>query len=346
MRRWGPVPLSVMIAVAWRVVSAEVAPTAASWAMAGRAAAAAEAPAAAAEAAGMGRAASSGGILGGDGSPGDGQGGCVAPDMLIVLDHTDSMSDEPTGKKPPNTMAGHMLSKWYLATQAIKAVVAPPGDTKIDFGLELFPLDPKTMTDAGGTGSCMTLSQLLAGWPRPTRTARQPRCLSRRRRHRDRHHQPARSRDAAPLRVHAHRAGPRHRAGRARGRQSTACRSTYCSSPTAARRARATLWASRSSWRPRASRRSSSASAASRRSRRRQRPAARRHGVRRRDVSRLPRRVHQGRQRLHRDQHERRAPLLLRRGRRLAAERAAGHHQERVLRVRPVAGARSRRRET
>ncbi len=100
----------------------------------------------------------------GDGSGGDGQGGsCNAPDMLIVLDHTDSMSDQPTGKKPPNTMAGQMLSKWYLATQAIQAVVAPPADQKVDFGLELFPLDPETVDAGPGMGKCSTLSQLLSG---------------------------------------------------------------------------------------------------------------------------------------------------------------------------------------
>jgi hypothetical protein len=100
----------------------------------------------------------------GDGSPTDGQGaGCNAPDMLIVLDHTDSMSDEPTGKKPPDTMAGQMLSKWYLATQAIKAVVAPPLDQKVSYGLEMFPLDPATVDAGAGMGTCSTLSQLLNG---------------------------------------------------------------------------------------------------------------------------------------------------------------------------------------
>jgi hypothetical protein len=101
----------------------------------------------------------------GDGSSGqDGQGGsCDAPDMLIVLDHTDSMSDEPTGKKPPNTVAGQMLSKFYLATQAIKAVVAPPLDQKVSYGLELFPLDPQTVDAGAGMGTCSTLSQLLSG---------------------------------------------------------------------------------------------------------------------------------------------------------------------------------------
>jgi len=100
----------------------------------------------------------------GDGSPTDGQGGgCNAPDMLIVLDHTDSMSDKPGGGKPPNTMAGQMLSKWYLATQAIKAVVAPPQDQKVSFGLEMFPLDPQTVDAGAGMGTCSTLSQLLSG---------------------------------------------------------------------------------------------------------------------------------------------------------------------------------------
>jgi von Willebrand factor type A domain len=100
----------------------------------------------------------------GDGSPTDGQGGgCNAPDMLIVLDHTDSMSAKPSGGKPPNTMAGQMLSKWYLATQAIKAVVAPPQDQKVSFGLEMFPLDPQTVDAGAGMGTCSTLSQLLNG---------------------------------------------------------------------------------------------------------------------------------------------------------------------------------------
>ncbi|HEY8040071.1 MAG TPA: hypothetical protein VIF15_09775 [Polyangiaceae bacterium] len=108
----------------------------------------------------------------GDGAVSD-AGNCIAPDMLIVLDHTDSMSAEPSGKRPPNTLAGHALSKWVLATQAIKAVVAPPADQKVAFGLELFPLDPKVVTDAGGTGQCVTLTQLLGGTP-ATNTSCQP----------------------------------------------------------------------------------------------------------------------------------------------------------------------------
>jgi hypothetical protein len=99
----------------------------------------------------------------GDGSVGDGGGSCTAPDMLIVLDHTDSMADKPNGTAPANTMAGHMNSKWYLATQAVKAVVMPPLDQKVAYGLEPFPLDPAIITDAGGTGKCETLTALLGG---------------------------------------------------------------------------------------------------------------------------------------------------------------------------------------
>jgi hypothetical protein len=106
----------------------------------------------------------------GDGAGDDGS-SCIAPDMLVVLDHTDSMSDEPHGTQPPNTAAGQKLTKWWLATDAVKAIVAPPLDTKVAYGLELFPLDPQTV-DAGGTG-CKTLSQLLSGTA-STNTSCQP----------------------------------------------------------------------------------------------------------------------------------------------------------------------------
>ena len=106
-------------------------------------------------------ASSSGGSFG-DGSAGEG-GSCTPPQVLIVLDHTDSMSDTPGGTKPANTDAGHAQTKWELACNAIKALVAPPADTKLAFGLELFPLDPATVTDAGGTGKCQTLTALIGG---------------------------------------------------------------------------------------------------------------------------------------------------------------------------------------
>jgi hypothetical protein len=105
---------------------------------------------------------SDGAMTFGDGSVGDGGSSCTAPDMLVVLDHTDSMSDEPNGNAPANTAAGQKLTKWWLATDAVKAAVAPPLDQKVAYGLELFPLDPATV-DAGGGGKCETLSQLLAG---------------------------------------------------------------------------------------------------------------------------------------------------------------------------------------
>jgi hypothetical protein len=90
-------------------------------------------------------------------------GGCDAPDMLIVLDHTLSMAAEPSGTRPANTPAGHMLSKWYLATKAIAGVTAPPEDQTVRFGLEVFPLNPHDEPDAGGTGACVTLEQELGG---------------------------------------------------------------------------------------------------------------------------------------------------------------------------------------
>lgn len=112
---------------------------------------------------GSGGSGGEGGLFGGDGAAGDGGGSCTPPDMLIVLDHTDSMSDTPNGTAPANTPAGHKQTKWYLATQAIAAVVAPPQDQKIAFGLEPFPLDPAVITDAGAKGKCETLATLLGG---------------------------------------------------------------------------------------------------------------------------------------------------------------------------------------
>jgi hypothetical protein len=88
---------------------------------------------------------------------------CEPPDMLVVLDHTDSMMNTPTGGTPANTPAGHAKTKWVIACDAVRGLVAPPADTHSRFGLELFPLDPKVITDAGSTGSCMTLTQMLGG---------------------------------------------------------------------------------------------------------------------------------------------------------------------------------------
>jgi hypothetical protein len=83
--------------------------------------------------------------------------------MLVVLDHTDSMSATPNGGKPNDTDAGLATTKWVLACGAVTAVTAPPADQGLRFGLELFPLDPDVITDAGATGHCQTLDDLVSG---------------------------------------------------------------------------------------------------------------------------------------------------------------------------------------
>ncbi len=96
------------------------------------------------------------GVGGSFGQGGAGGGSnCVPPDMLIVLDRTMSMHRRPDGTVPPDTAAGHMESKWYLAITAVETLAATL-DKKIRFGLELFPLDP-------GQNKCVTLSQRISG---------------------------------------------------------------------------------------------------------------------------------------------------------------------------------------
>lgn len=105
-------------------------------------------------------------ILGFGDSPSDGLsdgGSCDPPDILLVLDHTDSMSQTPGGTNPPLTDAGLATSKWVLACDAVDTLVTPPEDQGVRFGLELFPLDPAVITDAGGKGQCQTLSALVGG---------------------------------------------------------------------------------------------------------------------------------------------------------------------------------------
>lgn len=81
--------------------------------------------------------------------PGDGV-ECDAPDMLVVLDRTQSMHRRPDGTTP----ATHAESRWYIAIQAIEAVTVEFQAT-IRFGLELFPRDP-------GAG-CVTLAERIGG---------------------------------------------------------------------------------------------------------------------------------------------------------------------------------------
>ena len=100
--------------------------------------------------------------LGDSGAPPDAS-TCSPPDLLVVLDRTDSMKKEPSGATPTNNPTGHALTKWALACDAVKAASAPPADEGIRFGLELFPLDPQVVTDAGGAGHCETLTALLGG---------------------------------------------------------------------------------------------------------------------------------------------------------------------------------------
>jgi len=91
----------------------------------------------------------------GDGDPGTDAAECQAPDVMIVLDRTQSMFQTPNGTAPADTIAGHMTSKWYIATTAVEAVTAQL-DTTVRFGLELFPRDP-------ANGTCVTLSQRING---------------------------------------------------------------------------------------------------------------------------------------------------------------------------------------
>lgn len=85
---------------------------------------------------------------------------CEPPDLLVVLDRTDSMSATPNGGKPDDTPAGRATTKWALALGALDVLVAAPRDATIRFGLELFPQNPEA---DGGAGECQTLSSLLEG---------------------------------------------------------------------------------------------------------------------------------------------------------------------------------------
>ncbi|MGH7281269.1 MAG: VWA domain-containing protein [Polyangiaceae bacterium] len=107
-----------------------------------------------------------GGQLSSDGS--SDAAGCTAPDLLVVLDRTLSMSKTPNGMKPDNTPAGRATSKWALAVDALDTLVAPPRDSTIRFGLELFPENPEA---DGGSDMCPTLPELLDG-----QNASNPKC--------------------------------------------------------------------------------------------------------------------------------------------------------------------------
>lgn len=88
-------------------------------------------------------------------SPDAGAGGeCDPPDVLIVLDRSQSMHRLPDGGTPPDNAAGHMLSRWWLALDALDAfAVTFEGGLRI--GLTLFPRDP-------GAG-CVDLATRIGG---------------------------------------------------------------------------------------------------------------------------------------------------------------------------------------
>jgi hypothetical protein len=91
---------------------------------------------------------------------------CPSPDVLVVLDRTQSMHRTPAGDTPPNDAAGQMSSKWWLAISAIETFTSK-FESVVRFGRELFPLDP-------GDGTCVTLIERLDGT-----TATNPDCQDR-----------------------------------------------------------------------------------------------------------------------------------------------------------------------
>ena len=81
-------------------------------------------------------------------------GSCIPPDVLIALDRTLTMHRMADGTTPPNTDAGHALSKWSMAINGIKQLTAAPFDQGLRFGLELWP-KPEP--------GCVTLGQRISG---------------------------------------------------------------------------------------------------------------------------------------------------------------------------------------
>jgi hypothetical protein len=86
-----------------------------------------------------------------DGSPGK---DCVPPDVLVVLDRSQSMHRTPAGDTPTNDMAGYQSSRWWIAIEALEAF-SVTFEAGIALGLELFP-------DSSPVG-CVTLPERVAG---------------------------------------------------------------------------------------------------------------------------------------------------------------------------------------
>ena len=78
---------------------------------------------------------------------------CEPPDILVVLDRSQSMHKVPAGDTPPDDMGGYMSSRWWLALEALEQFVAEY-QFGIRIGLELFP------EQADG---CVTLAERVGG---------------------------------------------------------------------------------------------------------------------------------------------------------------------------------------
>jgi hypothetical protein len=89
---------------------------------------------------------------------------CEPPDLLVILDRTQTMHRTPDGATPPDTADGRKSSKLHQAITAIEGVMAAGLDRSVRFGLELFPRDP-------GGNLCVTLAERIQG-----RMATNPMC--------------------------------------------------------------------------------------------------------------------------------------------------------------------------
>ncbi len=86
---------------------------------------------------------------GSQGGQGGGSAACDPPDVLIMLDRTLTMHKTPSGATPADA-PDYASSKWSQAITAIDQLVAPPLDTTVRFGLELWPREAE---------GCITLAE-------------------------------------------------------------------------------------------------------------------------------------------------------------------------------------------
>lgn len=81
---------------------------------------------------------------------------CTPPQLMIVLDRSGSFARRPNGELPPNTASGKAETRWHIAVNAVEAV-STALETKVQFGLALFPSDP----DGAGGHDCSNLDTWL-----------------------------------------------------------------------------------------------------------------------------------------------------------------------------------------